>query len=786
MVPRWTSSSKSGVGTSLSLASRVWFTLGYGIVDEVYYDRLDRACIRDHELIVTDGHSFFSEEKRDTHHQISYLAPGVPAYHIVNTDQTGCYRIEKDVITDPYRSVLLQRIRFVPLQGKLEDYHLYSLLAPHINNQGYGNTARAGVIKGIPLQYAWREDTALALGSSAPWIQSSAGFVGVSDGWQDLRQHYRMTWTYDRAVNGNTALTGEIDLNACGGEFVLALGFGEQAIDAAHFARASLLDGFEAALEKYLEEWNTWQDRLLDLNTSPETKDDYRTCAAVVRVHDAKIFMGGIIASLSIPWGQTKGDNDLGGYHLVWTRDLVESVTGTFASGASHDAARILRYLQVTQEPDGHWPQNMWLDGKPYWHGIQLDEASFPILLTMLAWQEGDVNSDLLHSFWPMVRKAASYVISQGPVTQQDRWEENAGYSAFTLAVEIAALLAAADVAEVHGEKDAAEYMRETADIWNANIENWIYVAGTDLAKATGVEGYYIRIAAPDVVKTGAANKGMIQIKNRPPESSWWPASEIVSPDALALVRFGLRDPKDPRILDTVKVIDAILKVDTPIGPAWHRYNHDGYGEHANGDPYDGTGIGRAWPLLTGERAHYELAAGRREEAERLAITMAAFAGQGGMLPEQIWDTKDIPEKGLYLGRPTGSAMPLVWAHAEFLKLSRSLREQRVFDMPIQPVQRYQVDKVGTPFEFWRFNHQIPTMQQGKILRVEVLAPALVHWSADGWKTPQDLQARDTHLGLFVTDLPTDQLASGTKVEFTFYWSSAGHWEDKNYSVVVK
>jgi glucoamylase len=129
-------------------------------------------------------------------------------------------------------------------------------------------------------------------------------------------------------------------------------------------------------------------------------------------------------------------------------------------------------------------------------------------------------------------------------------------------------------------------------------------------------------------------------------------------------------------------VIDALLKVETPSGPTWHRYNDDGYGEHEDGAPFDGTGIGRGWPLLTGERAHYELAAGRIEEAKRLLTTLESFANEGGLLPEQVWDSPDIPERELHFGRPSGSAMPLVWAHAEYLKLRRSLRDGRLFDLP--------------------------------------------------------------------------------------------------------
>ena len=84
IAPRWTSSVKNGVGTALSSASKVWFTLSHGILDEIYYPRVDSACTRDFGLIVTDGQSYFSEEKRDTQSEVTLLASGVPAFHLRN------------------------------------------------------------------------------------------------------------------------------------------------------------------------------------------------------------------------------------------------------------------------------------------------------------------------------------------------------------------------------------------------------------------------------------------------------------------------------------------------------------------------------------------------------------------------------------------------------------------------------------------------------------------------------------------------------------------------------
>lgn len=235
-----------------------------------------------------------------------------------------------------------------------------------------------------------------------------------------------------------------------------------------------------------------------------------------------------------------------------------------------------------------------------------------------------------------------------------------------------------------------------------------------------------------------------------------------------------------------MKVIDALLKVETPYGPAWRRYLDDLYGEHKDGAPFDGNGVGRAWPLLTGERAHYELAAGRKEMAEQLLRTLAGFANEGGMIPEQIWEASDIPERELFFGRPSGSAMPLVWAHAEYLKLCRSLHEGQVFDTPPQTVQRYVIEKTGSPYMIWRFNHKCRTLTVGKTLRVEVLAPALVHWSTDSWQTLHDIETSDTGLGVYVADLPTAALLTGSRVDFTFYWPETSQWEQVDFAVMAE
>jgi glucoamylase len=781
--PHWTSSAKAGVGTAITRESRVWFTISHGIIDEIYHPFIDRATTRDFGLLVADGSDFFSEEKRDTDHKIEPLEQGVPGYRLINTCKQGRYRITKIVVTDPKRDVLLQHIKFEALQGELSDYTLYALLAPHIGNHGRENDGWAGDFRGIPMLFAKRTDTVLALASSSSWQERSCGYVGTSDGWRDIEAHKKMTWHYPKACDGNIALTGAIDLAACGGEVVFALGFGRTDDEAGQQARASLLCRFDDVMNEFVEGWLAYQRQCRTLATKEKDGFDlYRVSTAVLKVHDSKRFPGGLIASLSLPWGLGHGDCDLGGYHVVWPRDLVEAAGAMLATDNPESACQTLFYLMCTQDADGHWPQNMWLDGAPYWPGIQADETAFPILLA-----DGLRRRKALCGLeiWPMVRLAACFLIGNGPVSEQDRWEENCGYSVFTLATEVAALLGAADVADEAGEHGMAQFLRETADCWNAQIEDWTYVRDTELARRVGVDGYYVRIAPKDLLEHNGPADCEVEIKNHPGGVQAFPASEIVSVDALALVRFGLRAADDSRILNTIKVIDAMLKTETATGPVWHRYTHDGYGETEDGGPFINAGIGRGWPLLAGERAHYEIAAGRLDDAKFLLGVMGTQTSPGGMLPEQVWDAADIPHRELFNGHPSGSGMPLVWAHAEYLKLVRSLADGHVFDTPPGPVQRYIQDQTGSPLIIWRFNHQVRAVPHGKTLRIETLAPAQVRWSADEWKSDAEEVTRDTGLGIYFVDLPSSKLAPDSAVCFTFYWPEAERWEGRNFEVKI-
>jgi glucoamylase len=791
--PTWTSSAKDAVGTS-PLAGRTWFTVGRGILNEVYWPRVDAPQVRDLGFVVADGAGFWSEVKRDAETDVRFVRPGVPAVVAVHRHER--YVLSLRICTDVQADV-------VRIEARLDDrrqpsdptrqahpLRLYPLLAPHLGFSGLRNRAWTGTYKGRAMLFAQNEAANLVLASDPPAVRHSVGYVGASDGWQDFAANGRMAWTYSSTGPGNVA--GMLEVIPGDEPVQIVIGFGERPEEAALQATAALASQFGVAWDEYLADWDTFLGTCTPAPTelAEELAALYLDSAAVLRTHQDRSTPGATVASLSIPWGNTR--NDLGGYHLVWSRDLVETAGALVALGARASAARTLAYLVATQEADGHWVQNQWVDGVAYWSGVQLDEAAYPILLAGELRRTGAAHmhgrSDQAETFQQLVTEtalarmmetAASFIARTGPATQQDRWEENAGFTPSTLAPVVAALVVAAD----YLPEASAAYCRELADDWNASIEDWTYAVGSRLAHEHGVDGHYIRIASSDVL-AGAPISTPVPVRNRVPPDTTVPGDELVGTDFLALVRFGLRRADDPRILSTLVVADALLRSETPNGPLWHRYNGDGYGEHADGSPFDGTGIGRGWPLLVGERGHYELEAGR--DPRPYLEAMRRFGSRGGMLPEQVWDSSDIPDRGLFLGQPAGSAMPLAWAHAEFVKLVRSMALGRCIDRPAAAWARYEGIRPAAQRATWRLAAPRPTMIAGRMLRFELLAPCRVRCSLDGWRTTLDLVARDTGLGVWIADVPgSAALVAGDAVDATFQWSDPERWEGRNVRVAV-
>ena len=497
---------------------------------------------------------------------------------------------------------------------------------------------------------------------------------------------------------------------------ILALGLGASPAGARTLATASLVDGAAVARERFTSGWERWHERIrLPETTHPELEREAWLSAVVLKAHQDRTYPGATVASLSIPWGNSH--NDPGGYHLVWARDTVETGLSLLALADLDGATELLSYLVATQSSDGHWSQNFFPDGRPYWTGIQLDEVAFPIVFARRALELGLTEPPRVA---PMVRAAAAYLARNGPISPQDRWEENPGASPFTLAVEVAALVAAAEWLD----GDERAYALGLADCWNERIEEWTYIEGTDLAHEHGVGGYYVRIAPP----TAAGGlRGRVQVQNRGGETV--AASALVGLDFLYLARLGLRAANDPKLTGTLKVVDALLRVETPNGAAYHRYPDDGYGEHGDGSPFDGQGIGRGWPLLTGERGHGELLRGN--DPHPYLHAMAQMTGPGGLIPEQVWDSDPIPERFLYRGKPSGSAMPLVWAHAEFLKLLAASATRRPIELLDVVSSRYDAARPEAATWYWRDTVPFTQLEEGRELVVEGGDPFRLDYSID-------------------------------------------------------
>ncbi|NJD62509.1 MAG: glucan 1,4-alpha-glucosidase [Deltaproteobacteria bacterium] len=781
--PRWTHGDKDGIGTAYASSSKIWFTIWNGIVTEVYYPTVDRPQLRDLQYLVTDGEALFHEEKRHLRSRTERLSRHVLGYRITNSDPQGRYSIVKEVISDPHLPCLLLNTKLSGEDPFLDRLRFYALCAPHLGVGGWGNNGFVAEFAGRRILTAEKEGAWLALAATVPFSRLSCGYVGKSDGWTDLAGNFRMDWEFEKALDGNLALTGELALDGSR-EFTLGLAFGDGLHNAVTTLLESLAIPFAAHLERYADQWNRSCRPILPLDrVSGDGGDLYHGSYSLLLAHEDKTFPGAFIASLSIPWGEAKDDRDRGGYHLVWTRDLVNTATGLLAAGNTGSPLRALIYLAVSQHEDGGFSQNFWIDGETYWKGIQLDEVAFPILLAWRLLRKGDLGN---FDPYPMVMRAARYLVLHGPATQQERWEEAGGYSPSTIASNIAALLCAATFARERGDAASAGFLEDYADFLESHVEAWM--ATTEGTLVRGISRHFIRILPVDIgnpCPNEDPNRGFLALANRPPGTSWrFPAKEIVDGGFLELVRYGIRDAADPVVLDSVRVLDAVLKVDTPYGSCWRRYNHDGYGQRGDGGPFEGFGKGRAWPLLTGERGHYELAAGRDPRPHLHA--MEGFASPTGLLAEQVWDEPDRPDLYMFLGRPTGSARPLMWAHAEYIKLLRSVSDGRVFDLIPEVAGRYLPQgRTRSRREIWKHNRQVPAVREGDTLRIQAGAPFLLHWTRDEWATSQDTHPASTALGIEYVDIPVLPGSKGT-IRFTFFWKEEGRWEGRDYRVDVR
>jgi glucoamylase len=472
---------------------------------------------------------------------------------------------------------------------------------------------------------------------------------------------------YDPLSNAKSAL-----ISTCGfpkleqRQCTLALGFGETRAKSVATARASLARGFGAVKREYE---TGWQKYVATLPVIPKHQQQFNMAAMVLKGLEDKTYRGAVIASPSTPWG---GGPNATGYHAVWSRDLYHAATAFDALGDRSTANRLLDYLfRVQQKLDGSFPQNSYVDGRPIGRGLQMDQVAWPLVLAYQL-KRHDRNSWLKH-----IKPAADFIVLHGPRTDQDRWEEKPGYSPATIAAQIAGLVCAAEIAKLNGDKPTAEHYLETADYWAGYVNPWT------VTREGHVAANYIRITENDDPNDHAnleINSSSLVVDER----------KILDAGFLELVRLGIKSPNDYVIVKSLKFIDQLIKVRTPVGDAWYRYNHDAYGETADGGNYDArNGVGRLWTLLTGERGEYELALGDVAAARKRLDTLAGFANDGLMIPEQVWDRKESPAPSFRFGAGTGSATPLAWSMAQFIRLAMSIERGRNVETPRIVWERY-------------------------------------------------------------------------------------------------
>ena len=713
---QWATAGKQGVGTSTNLESKVWFTLAQGVMTEVYYPDVTVANVQMLQFVVVDPTGKTLETERDDAiHEIKVQGHNSPTFQQINIARSGKWKITKTYTTDVQRNTVLIRVSF---DTKRTGLVLFLYYDPSLGNSGLHDT---GFIKDDAL-LATDSGFASALIANPALNRnvdnkvvatglSTNGYLGANDGLSQLRAKsgeidYE---SYERAENGNlvqmtTMLSTKWNSSVRGSvlrfwseplePFTIGLGFGKTTDEALATARASLAKGFATSLIEFEKGWANYVKTLPKVD--PKYQSQFNMAAMQLKAHEDKTHRGANIASLSIPWGggANANENNVGGYHLVWSRDLYQVATAYMALGDKPAANRALDFLfNVQQRPDGSFPQNSWLDGKPFWNSLQMDEIAYPLIL---AYQLGRFD----RATYDHVKRAADFISKNGPATPQERWEEESGYSPSTIAAEIAGLVCAAEIAKHNGDEKRAAKWLETADEWKANIERWT-------ATTTGKYGdgnYYLRITGNG--KPDAGEK--IELNNG---AGWIDERDVVDAGFLELVRLGIKPADDPLIVKSLKVIDSVIKIDTPNGEGFYRYNHDGYGEMDDGRRWnwDGkyTGKGRLWALLSGERGQYQIAdcgiriADLRSRnqcmvrAARRLDAMLGFANEGMMIPEQVWDTKSVPTADLQFvpqlkfGEGTGSATPLAWSMAQFIRLAVNLKVSRNLDTPAIVYRRY-------------------------------------------------------------------------------------------------
>lgn len=764
----WAYAGKQGIGSSYEqyhqgaysneaatgTVSKVWFSLAQGVLTETMAGLIHQAQLREMQFVVK-GAGFVDEEKTATVSSIDYLykdAAGRPlslAYKVVNKAKNGQYEIEKHIFTDPSGQSLVVRSYFRPLADNLQ---LFVYLDPALGNTGSNDQA---FVKN-QLIHATEGKAALTLVSQPAFTKASTGFVGVSDGLTELKTSQSFDNIYQSTGDkaGNVAALAQLPAVNKGetGQFDLVIGFGDSTEQSQQAAEAT----FKRGLDKVLAEYNGlgdaigWEDYLQSLpqlntlaNTAMDNGKLLFTSAMVLKAQEDKTHAGALIASLSNPWGDVKSaEQSQTGYKAVWPRDFYQVAMAMLALGDEQSPKVAFEYLTKVQVSDktpayvgapGWFLQKTHVDGTLEWVGIQLDQTAMPIMLGWRLWQQGLLSEAELKDWYQRMLKPAADFLAKGgnvkldwndihltpPSTQQERWEEQGGYSPSTIAAVISGLVVAADIATASGDAVSAELYLTKADEYSAGLEAKTFTTQGTLNKAPSDGQYYLRINSnedPNDQSKLADRNGISNVNE----------SDVVDGGFLELVRYGVRSANHPAVLATLGELDDqklpdALRVKYQFSfagiegtlPGWRRYGLDGYGEDTNtgmgyakgpNDSNTAGQRGRVWPIFSGERGHYELAVLQQQQQRQQPLSaetlqplrhnyvqaMEQFANEGMMLPEQVFD--NVGNNSVYqysAGEGTNGATPLAWSHAEYIKLLRSLNDQQVWDRYPPVEQRY-------------------------------------------------------------------------------------------------
>jgi glucoamylase len=644
-----------------TMKQNLWATVADGILTEVYYPTIDRAQTKDTQIMILIGQVLL-EERRDFRSVVRRY-PHSLAFHVISTNDPYKIKIEKDIILDPRQSAIVLNYS-VTFSQPVANGKIYILHNPAADNTAGGDSAFVNASAGEMLAYqsdrrgdeppALQRRSIQLLSLDRPATEASAGFEGVNDPWTQLHTRRALMAHFTSALNGNVAGTLGFDFSGAKVNFKFALSFAEENQDTTTLLRQRSAAALKSLSSEILGlQQQEWAGYLGTLNSIGQKFEPH---VLVIRGLEDKIYPGAIVAGPSLPaipdsleyketdyeGARLRATDQNGGYHRVWPRDAVQMSLGLLAAGDTATPLRVLRMLAKIQNASGTFPQNVWTDGQTSWNGFQLDQTAFPIILASRLIELGAANYG---EFRVLVVNAADAIVKRGPWTDQDRWEENRGLSPNTIAVACQGLNEAAFLESKADPLRSQNYL-STCQKWKDSLLKWTFIENGGLGS-----NYFERMEISDDL----SHMALFHIQNQPASGDTFIENEIIDGGFIQWIISGLVPPNDKHFTSSLSVYDRVARAPAFGGSGYLRYNHDGFGPGHEG---------RAWPLLSGERALAALVRGE-DMNEHLKVLESAVT-PAGMVCEQT-DVSDCP---------------LGWAHAEMLIVGRSLLDHKSFYIP--------------------------------------------------------------------------------------------------------